>query len=386
MSKLNGEDLSPESSNNQPEYSQETTESSSLNPNHPSDVSPEQWWPRRRVLSRKLVPQRVHSLQVDLLDLVETHKERFLGQWDYFILFLSFYTLAILIVQSLFPLPETYRSLFTLLDHGVCLAFMLDFFLRLYMASSKVEYLKWGWIDFISSLPQLEGLRWGRTLRLIRIIRAFRSMRFVRQKLTERLSDSFSLVLLISFVLITFGAMSILYLESPIAEGNIKTGEQALWWSFVTITTVGYGDFYPISTEGRLLAGILMSAGVGIFGVFTVKCTQVILSSSHEEDERHLNEIHDEIRSLRNEITELKALLLHTTPPSLTPSSLSLSEGSSKSSQCLHEQPIERDKEVSDGLSSAFKVDLDFNFASSSEALQKSVENEGGEKEVGKEI
>ena len=80
------------------------------------------------------------------------------------------------------------------------------------------------------------------------------------------------------------------------------------------MTTVGYGDFYPVSTEGRLLAGVLMSAGVGIFGVFTVKCTQILLHSAHEEDEKHLDEIQTELKQMRSEIKELKALLLNLSP------------------------------------------------------------------------
>ena len=296
-----------------PSTSSPPPESSSSHSDHalppPPPASSKRWWPRLPQKRKLLIPERLNSMQVEVLDLVEEHKERFFGYWDYLIILLSFYTLLTLGLQVLFELPVVYVQLFSMLDFGVCITFMLDFCLRLYMAPVKSEYIKWGWIDLISSLPQLEGLRWGRALRLVRIIRAFRSMRFMHKKLEDRLSDPFALVLFVSFILITFGAMSILYLESPLKEGNIKTAEQALWWVFVTMTTVGYGDFYPVSMEGRILAGLLMSAGVGIFGIFTVKCTQILLSSAHEEDEKHLQEIHDEVKQLRLEIRELKALL-----------------------------------------------------------------------------
>lgn len=52
-------------------------------------------------------------------------------------------------------------------------------------------------------------------------------------------------------------------------ESNIKTAEDAIWWAFVTITTVGYGDRFPVTTEGRIIAALLMTAGVGLFGTFT---------------------------------------------------------------------------------------------------------------------
>ena len=69
-------------------------------------------------------------------------------------------------------------------------------------------------------------------------------------------------------LLVIFSSIAILQVEDD-PTSNIKTAEDAIWWAYVTITTVGYGDKYPITTEGRLIAGILMTAGVGLFGTFT---------------------------------------------------------------------------------------------------------------------
>lgn len=65
-----------------------------------------------------------------------------------------------------------------------------------------------------------------------------------------------------------FGSISILQFETA-PESNIKTAEDAIWWAFVTITTVGYGDRYPVTTEGRIIAAFLMITGVALFGTFT---------------------------------------------------------------------------------------------------------------------
>lgn len=67
--------------------------------------------------------------------------------------------------------------------------------------------------------------------------------------------------------MVIFSAIAILQVERD-PNSNIKTAEDALWWSYVT-TTVGYGDRYPVTTEGRLIASVLMTAGVGLFGTFT---------------------------------------------------------------------------------------------------------------------
>jgi voltage-gated potassium channel len=68
--------------------------------------------------------------------------------------------------------------------------------------------------------------------------------------------------------MIIFGSIAILQVEHD-PNSNIKTAEDAIWWAFVTITTVGYGDKYPVTTEGRIIAGFLMITGVGLFGTFT---------------------------------------------------------------------------------------------------------------------
>jgi voltage-gated potassium channel len=68
--------------------------------------------------------------------------------------------------------------------------------------------------------------------------------------------------------MVTFSSIAILQFEKDV-NSNIKTAEDAIWWSYVTITTVGYGDKFPITTEGRIIGAMLMTAGVGIFGTFT---------------------------------------------------------------------------------------------------------------------
>lgn len=69
-------------------------------------------------------------------------------------------------------------------------------------------------------------------------------------------------------MLVIFSAIAILQVETDTGS-NIKTAEDAIWWAYVTVTTVGYGDKYPITTEGRIIAAVLMTCGVGLFGTFT---------------------------------------------------------------------------------------------------------------------
>ena len=132
--------------------------------------------------------------------------------------------------------------------------------------------MRWGWIDLLSSVPAIEFLRAGRAVRLIRllrILRAFRSTKhLIHHIFRNRAQGAFTTVSIIAILLVIFSSIAILQVEDD-PNSNIKTAEDAIWWAYVTITTVGYGDKYPITTEGRLIAGILMTAGVGLFGTFT---------------------------------------------------------------------------------------------------------------------
>ena len=101
-------------------------------------------------------------------------------------LVLSVYILGALIVQTLFSLSFQTTELLDQIDFLICLFFLWDFFARLYKAKSKLQFLKWGWIDFISSIPVLgvfQLARIARVVRIIRILRAFRSTKILLQYL-----------------------------------------------------------------------------------------------------------------------------------------------------------------------------------------------------------
>jgi voltage-gated potassium channel len=85
-------------------------------------------------------------------------------------------------------------------------------------------------------------------------------------------------------LLVIFSALAILQVETD-PNSNIKTAEDAIWWSYVTVTTVGYGDKFPVTTEGRIIASVLMTAGVGLFGTFTAFVSSWFLAEKKEEEE-----------------------------------------------------------------------------------------------------
>src|SRR4051812_40819504 len=147
-----------------------------------------------------------------------------------------------------------------------------DFCASLWRAENRWRYLAtWGWLDLLSSIPTLNAARCGRLARIVRIFRVLRGLRAARVLTTlvlrHRAHNTFLAVSLLA-MLIVFCSTAILHFETA-PESNIKTAEDAIWWSFSTITIVGYGDRFPVTSEGRFVAALLMCAGVGLFSTFS---------------------------------------------------------------------------------------------------------------------
>ena len=236
-------------------------------------------------------------------------KEDTITIWKIMMLLLCAYVLIALFIDTIFTLPKETSILLTKIDNIVCFVFIGDFIYNVITAQNKIKYLNWGWIDLVSSIPSIQILRWGRFARVIRILRLLRGIRSTKQIIkflfANRAKGTFASVAMISFVLVVFSSVAILNCETS-PESNIQSASDALWWSFVTITTVGYGDYYPITLLGRIIAGVLMTAGVGLFGTFTAYVASSFLEQEEKEEEKREEEILSELKAIRKELAELK--------------------------------------------------------------------------------
>ncbi|MDX2127777.1 MAG: ion transporter [Chloroherpetonaceae bacterium] len=200
------------------------------------------------------------------------NRSKGLGWFDILLSILSFYLIGALVLDTFYTLDPEVSKVIHVFDLIICAIFFAEFCYRLISAESKLEYLKWGWLDLLSSIPMVEELRGARIFRLIRLIRVIKAYRtlhkLIQHLFQNRVKGTLNAAILFATLMILFSSVSILIVEN-VPESNIKTAEDALWWAFVTITTVGYGDRYPVTTEGRLIAAVLMIVGVGLFGTFT---------------------------------------------------------------------------------------------------------------------
>jgi voltage-gated potassium channel Kch len=160
--------------------------------------------------------------------------------------------------------------------------FLGDFLYRFFTAASKSSYFfrKFGWADLLSSLPlpQTKILRVFRLWRVIRLARAFGVRNLVRELVDNRAANALLTVVFLVFCVLEFGALGVLSAEKSSPDANITNASGALWWAYVTITTVGYGDRYPVTNLGRLVGIFVMTAGVGLFGTLSGFLANTFLS------------------------------------------------------------------------------------------------------------
>jgi voltage-gated potassium channel len=228
--------------------------------------------------------------------------------YQIFVLALCILALAALAVDKVVTLDPAAKQILSYADAAICLLFLVDFAVSLCRAKHKVRYMyTWGWIDLLSCIPNVQFLRWGRVARILRVLRVLRGVRATKVLsqviLDRRAEGAFLAASLLCLLFVAFGSIAVLEFEH-VPEANIKNAQDAVWWAFVTITTVGYGDRYPVTSEGRLVGALLMTAGVGLFGTFAGFVAAWFLAPARRREENAVAELREEIRQLRREVVE----------------------------------------------------------------------------------
>lgn len=229
--------------------------------------------------------------------------------YQLFMLALCVLALIGIAVQNIFRLDPDIEVLLEYADTAICAAFLVDFALTFWRTPNRLRYLvTWGWLDLVSSIPTLDFARWGRMARIARIARLLRGLRAARlltKVLLRQRAQSASLAAaMLAFLLVLGCATAILHVEK-LPESNIKTAEDAAWWAFATITTVGYGDRYPVSSEGRLIAALLMTGGVGLFAAISAALAAWFLAPEGHEMDAEISGLRQEIALLRQAVERL---------------------------------------------------------------------------------
>ncbi|MGF1725214.1 ion transporter [Photobacterium nomapromontoriensis] len=213
-------------------------------------------------------------------------------------LILSF--LSLTIVTSMIFLPHGSEAYILLLgiDTFICLLFWCQLLADFFRSPEKTLYLKTHWIDFVASIPVIEPFRFARLLQIFRVIRLIRSSHHVLNQIRQnRREATIATIFLLLTILVTVGSSMMLILEGEDPGSNIKSAGDALWWVFVTISTVGYGDHYPVTLMGKTLAAVIIICGVALFGMVAGLISSIITdpeqqlekdAKRHEQEWQHM--------------------------------------------------------------------------------------------------
>jgi voltage-gated potassium channel len=186
--------------------------------------------------------------------------------------------LSLLVMAALLlPLDEATITALLVWDNVICLIFLADFAYNITGSHPKSEYFlhQRGWLDLLGSIPTFGIFRFTALFRLARLSRLARIIRLLggqnrKQLVTDvirnRSQYALFITVLLALVVMSVSSVLILQFESRSPEASITTGGDALWWAVVTITTVGYGDYYPVTTLGRIVGVFVMASGIGIIG------------------------------------------------------------------------------------------------------------------------
>jgi len=244
----------------------------------------------------------------------QAKKEKLLMYYELFMAVLALVVVGILIVEYTQPLTAEQIRLLDRIDLAVVLIFAVDYFYRLARAKDKWVFFKSNIFDLIAIMPFDKAFRIARLARLARVFRLWRLSRLFA--FGHRFAGTFTsviktngliYVIIVTFIVILIGAVGIYTLED-----SMETFEDALWWSLVTTTTVGYGDISPESTGGRVLAGFLMFIGIGFLGMVTGSIATYFVNKLSQTEEvedspftkqqtEHIKEQIDKIETLTDE-------------------------------------------------------------------------------------
>jgi voltage-gated potassium channel len=252
--------------------------------------------------------------------------------YNIFILVLTVMSLAIMVLLIL-PLNEATLEVLRFYDNFICVIFLADFAGNMITAEPKREYFihRRGWLDLLGSIPSLGFLRFTALFRLARLSRLARIYRLmggqnrkelIRDVVENRGQYALFITILLAFLVLTVSSVLVLQFESRSPDANIKTGGEALWWAFVTITTVGYGDFFPVTFLGRLTGVFVMFAGVGIIGSLASILASILVPDAPAEPvaevsttgpatpaEPSSGNVQTELIAIRGELAAMRELL-----------------------------------------------------------------------------
>ncbi|WP_291959982.1 ion transporter [Maribacter sp.] len=232
-----------------------------------------------------------------LKNIVEINDNRKSRVFAYFIQALIFISIISFSYETIPDLDTSTRKILRIIEVFCVLVFSIEYLLRIYVADHKLKFVFsfYGIIDLLAILPfylalgiDLRSLRALRFLRLFRILKLMRYNRAINHftKAIALAKEEILLFLIVTLILIYFSAVGIYYFENEVQPENFSSIFDSLWWAIITLTTVGYGDVYPITVGGKVFTFFILMIGLGIVAIPTGIISSALTKSvDKKEDE-----------------------------------------------------------------------------------------------------
>ena len=217
----------------------------------------------------------------ELLNVVHSQKTTAGRIFDAVTIFLILISVVIQTIETLPNLTLFVKQLLSIFELTITVIFTVEYVLRIYVADRKGKYIfsVFGIVDLLAVLPYYitlgsVNLQVLRLLRLIRIVRLFKFARYntaiLRYNLAfKSITEEAILFFCATAVLLYFSSVGIYYFEHEAQPEHFKSIIHSFWWAVITLTTVGYGDVYPVTVGGRIFTCVILLIGLGIVAVPT---------------------------------------------------------------------------------------------------------------------
>ena len=240
--------------------------------------------------------------------------ERFEAATELPLLILAVAMVPLLVIPLLVDLPGAVDATIDAVDWFIWAVFAVEYAVRLFLSTDRWRYIRREWAALlIVILPFLRPLRIVRSARALRLLRLFRLVAVAGEvgnkakRLLARHKLHYALVVTLAVVI---GAAAVVLAVEEGHGGSINSFGDALWWAITTVTTVGYGDTFPVTAAGRGVAAALMVAGIALFGVLTANLAAFMLDRDEEaaepEKDERLDEILRQLAELRTQLTDTR--------------------------------------------------------------------------------
>jgi voltage-gated potassium channel len=230
--------------------------------------------------------------------------QRFCDAVDGPLLVVAILWLPVLVIPLVSHPSATVATSLTAVDYFVWAIFVVEYLVKLYLVPDRRRFVRTHLIDLLVILvPFLRPLRMARVLRVFKLARVATVLTEVLGRARSILTHKGLHFVLLAVLLIVFAAAGLEVLfESGAKNSNIHNFGDALWWAIVTVTTVGYGDKYPVTAEGRGVAAVLMLVGIGLVGTITATVASYFVEQRQDETTLELEKRLDRIEALLGQL------------------------------------------------------------------------------------